>query len=178
MPLPKLIRAATAFALCCGAACAEGLDHLASPVPTTMPTVPSSGATAYITVSDLSPRVGDTVIVSLATLEGPGGQPIGSYTLSVAYAHAGLRYVETVPQGEGMVVANGSDSSTVVAGASIDGFTSGTLATMRMIVLDPSAIHSLALHVMELTSIRFADKSRSTTVDHSVFVHPQLRDLR
>ena len=126
----------------------------------------------------MSPAVGDTVTVSLALLEGPGRQAVGSYKLVVAYAHAGLRYVETVPQGEGMVAANASDSTIMLAGASSDGFMGGTLAKMRMIVLDPSAIHSLALKVVELNSIGFADKSPFTTVDHSVFVLPQPRGHR
>ncbi len=178
MPLPRLIQAATAFALCSVAACAQGVDHLASPVPASAPAMPSSGATAYITVSDLSPTVGDTVIVSLAILESAGSQAVGSFALRVAFAQAGLRYVETVPHSEGMVAANATDSTVMLAGASLDGFASGTLARMRMIVLDASAIRSLALNVVELSSIRFADKSRFTTVDHSVFAHPRLRDLR
>jgi hypothetical protein len=176
--LPKLMQAATAFALCCVAGCAEAVTHVASPLPTTVPTMPSSGATAYITVSELSPKVGDTVIVSLAILEAAGRQASGSFTLRVSYAQAGLRYVETVPQGEGMVAANASDSTIMIAGASTGGFASGTLARMRMLVLDPSAIHSLALKVLELNSIRFADESRFTTVDPAVFVSPPPRDPR
>lgn len=177
MPL-KLMRVATTVALCCLAACAESVGRLASPLPTTAPSMPSSGATAYITVSDMSPTVGDTVTVSVAILESTDSQAVGSYTLLVAFAHAGLRYVEPVPQGEGMVAVNSSDSSVVLAGASSEGFISGTLAKVRMLVLDPSAIHSLALTVVELNSIGFADKSRTATVNRSVFAHSQPRDHR
>lgn len=177
MPLRKLIRTAIAFALCCVAACAEAVYPLPSPL-SSAPPMPSSGATAYITVSNLSPAVGDTVTVSLSMLEGAGGQAVGSFALRVAHARAGLRYVGMIPLAEGMIAANASDSTIMIAGASSVGFMSGTLAKMRMIVLDRSAIPSLALKVIELNSIAYADKARFTKVDHSVFAYPLPSDHR
>jgi hypothetical protein len=133
------------------AACADK-DTATAPIAAT-------GRTVYLSVPTLTPAAGDQVVLSIKSTGGSGN--IGSFKLRLALT-SGVEYLGTVPQTEGMVFANAVQDTLVLVGASSSGFTSGTLASIKLKVTSPAALSGLALRVAEMNSTTFTNEAAST----------------
>ena len=134
-----------------------------------------AGVTAYLSLSVLQPRAGDRVTVGLNAVRGGAAEPIGSFTMRVTYDTTGLRFVASDQSAEGMVLANAAHGVVTVAGASGSGFRESDLAALTMVVIDPDALRSLALEVVEMNAASFADQRAGTVVDHQLHRRPLSR---
>jgi hypothetical protein len=165
---PRAARAALGLLLIGAVACTDR-DGVVSPFAPFAPAAPEAGQTAFLTVSSMTPVAGQRIDVSINTLRATNELPVGSYTFRVAYDTAGLRFVETGEQPDGMVIANRAGGALLVGGASGTGFTTSRLATIRLEVLDPRALKSLALTLVDMTATDFGNQARKTLVDRRLF---------
>jgi hypothetical protein len=160
-------RAAIAAVSLCAAALAGCVDRDVAE-STVAPLTPSVGRTMFLGLSNLTPGAGDEVVVSINTVA-PKGAAVGSFKVRLGYDTKGLRFLAALPSTEGMVIANPVRDTIIVVGASGEGFTSRTLASVRLKVTDPAAVASLHLDVVALASTGFTSEAAATSVDRRVF---------
>jgi hypothetical protein len=129
------------------------------------PVTPEKGQVAFLQVSSKTPNPGERIEVSINALRAANESKIGSYTFRVSFDTTALRFVEAGKETDGMVMANRVSNAILVAGASGSGFTASHLATLRFDVVDPRAIETLSLAVVDLTATDFASQARTTVVD-------------
>ena len=141
----------------------ERRDRFAAPDTTSATPIASlPPRSAYLSISDLSPKPGSTVLVA-GSLSIGGDLTVGSYRVRLGYDSARLHFVEEVPSPGTMRVVNPRPGDVIVAGAAGGGAADGRLFTLRLRVDDPSAINSLVLRIDELTDTDFTDQKQTVT---------------
>lgn len=140
-----------------------GADESAASV--SAPSAPETGATAFISLSNLAPAAGQVVTVSVSAVHAVGNQSIGSFMFKLSYDTTALQFVEAVRDTAGMVMANVAGGKLHIAGASGGGFKGNQLAQVRMRVRHPAALSSLTLEVTELTAVDFIAHAKNTRID-------------
>jgi hypothetical protein len=164
------------IALLVAAAASLGCDDdrpLATELPTGPAAVPANALSAFVTVSDSRPGVGDQLTVAVRALRGQSVGAIGSYTLRLAYDSTKLRLLDTGRSDFGMVMANGADAGVIVAaGASSQGFTDDQLLVARFMVTGARAVASLKLDVTELNSLKFENQMSAMKIEQQVYRMP------
>lgn len=137
-------------------------DRLAAPDSTAaQPTTPPARA-AYLSVSDLSPERGDTVVVAgRVTLDET--LSLGSFRVRLAFDTSRLNYAGEIATPGMLRVVNSRGADIIIAGATTDASADGRLFTLRFRVRDRAGLNSLALEIDELNDESFADQSRSVT---------------
>jgi hypothetical protein len=159
----SFLRRASALALLVAmSACADR-----EVAPLSAPDVPATGRTIFVALSNLAPAAGDEIVLSVNTLGATGR--IGSFKVRLGHTAAGLEFLGAVPQTDGMVIANPVADTLVIVGASGDGFTGSTLASVRVKVLDPAKLGGLTLTVDGITTTDFANQAPTTSVERRLF---------
>ena len=133
------------IALALAAACRETRT-----TPNVIPVVEQDSAIVALAVSDTAPPVGSVVLVT-ARLRTAGDSTAASYTARLQFDSTALRYVsdETISDGA-MRASNPQPGLLRVAGAGVNGFTTGALFGARFEVLHLGALQSLHLTFDEL----------------------------
>src|SRR5689334_20018651 len=132
------------------AAACERRDRFAGPDSSSAAQLPSIPArSAYLSVSELSPVSGSTIIVT-GTLKVSDSLSLGSFRVRLGYDSTRLRYLDEIPNADMMRVVNPQAGDIIVVGASSNPSTDGRLFAFRFQVADPAGINSLVLRIDEL----------------------------
>ena len=156
----RLRRAWVCFAI--AAIACDRRDRFAAPDPSTPATPPIPDRSAYLSVSDLAPRPGDTITVR-GTLKVSGDLSLGSFRVRLGYDTTKLRYGHEVASSDIMRVVNPMPGDVVVVGATPGGSVDGHLFTLRLVVDDPNGVSSLVLRIDELNDTAFRDQKATVT---------------
>ncbi len=146
------------------------------------PTAPSAAPVtlqrvAYLSVSDLAPTVGSTVVV--AANAGSGDTlAIASFKVRLAYDARALHYLGDIELPGMMRVVNPQGVEIIVAGASGSGSADGRLFAMKFRVVDAIGLKSLALSVDELNDTNFNSKLPSLKYDSRLQLERKLVSVR
>ena len=133
------------------------------PYRSTMVQTPVPAVEAALMISDLAPRVGGSLIVSVQAIATQG--TVGSYTARINYDPAALRFVgEIAINDNGLRASNASPGLVRFAGAAATGFTGGRLASYKFVVLQPNSARTLSLAVEEMHMITRVDAKTTLTV--------------
>lgn len=154
------MRASSLFAtvLLCALAGCERQDRLANPDSAVTTTPAPEERTAFLSVSDLSPDNGGTVIVAGSVAIGDSTS-LGSFRVRLAYDTATLAYVDEVPLPGMMRVVNPTPGEIIVVGATSGTSADGRLFALRFHVRDANGLASLALHVDEMNDGSFTNQA-------------------
>lgn len=129
-----------------------------STTPAAMPRV------AYLSVSDLTPAVGSTIIVT-GNIGAGDSDAIASFKVRLAFDAKALHYLGDVELPGMMRVVNPQPAEIVVAGASGEGSADGRLFAMNFRVDDAAGLKSLVLAVDELNDTKFNSRLPSLKQD-------------
>jgi len=144
-------------AVLAGVGCTE--PRAADPVLT-----PAPALEARLELSDSLPRAG-AEFVAVVRLYGRNAASAASFTARIAYDSAGLRYVAEVPFTDGATrVTNPTPGLVRSAGLRAEGFTDGTLAAYRFVVIDPGAVSRMRLTLDELHETSRTDALKTLKV--------------
>lgn len=119
---------------------------------------------AYLSVSDLTPEVGSTIVVT-GNIGAGDSLAIASFKVRVAYDAKALYYLGDVELPGMMRVVNAQDAEIVVAGASASGSADGRLFAMKFRVDDAAGLKSLGLSIDELNDTDFNSRLPSLKQD-------------
>ena len=145
-----------------GAAC-DRRDRLAAPDSTSARPTPAAPArSAYLSVSNLSPEGGASVVVA-GTVTIDGELSLGSFRVRLGYDPTMLHFLEEVPSQGMMRVVNPQSGEVIVVGASSSSSSDGRLFTLRFRVDDPAGLSSLVLRIDELNDGAFLDQKQTVT---------------
>lgn len=152
----------TTFALMVGLSGCDRRERFAA--PDSMPSAPAPVAqrVAYISVSDLSPDIGSTIVVAGNVRIGDS-LSFSSFRVRLGYDARGLTFLDEVVLPGMMRVVNPQDREVVVAGASSEGSADGKLFALRFRVEDPAALGSLVLMVDELNDRDYTSQVAALT---------------
>lgn len=153
-----------AVVIACGmSAGCERRDRLAAPdSASTIPPKAQPQRVAYLSVSDLAPEPGATVLVA-GTLGVGDTISLGSYRVRLAYDTTRLTYVGEVTLPGMFRVVNPTRGEVVVVGASSETSSDGKLFALRFRVDDPAGLHSLLLRIDELNDGKFSSQMQTVT---------------
>ena len=127
------------------------------PRPAEQPVAPAPPYEARLDLSDVAPRAGAEIVVSVR-LRGTSAAQAASFTERVTYDSAGLRYLGDVALSDGAArVTNAAPGLIRSAGVRAEGFVDGTLIAYRFSVVDPGAVARIRLTVDELHSTARGD---------------------
>lgn len=140
----------------------------AVPVTAPRPSIAPASARAYLVLPSGPIVAGSRVTVQFAAPRPAGGERLGSYIVRIAYDSAALRFVRGEGSEGGMVLAQATAGRITLAGASPLGFPAALVGGITLDVNDPSALGTLTLEIVELTTTSFLDPRAATLVD----VHP------
>jgi hypothetical protein len=129
-------------------------QEMAAPPKTPATTPTGSARTAFLSVSNLTPTVGSTIVVA-GKVDVGDSLPVASFKVRLDYDQRALYYLGAVDLPGMMRVVNAQGSEIVVAGASGSGSNDGRLFAMEFRVDDPAGLESLALFVDELNDVNF-----------------------
>lgn len=136
----------------------ERQDRLSNPDSTVAaPSAPEEG-TAFLSVSDLSPKDGGSVTVAGSIALGDSTS-LGSFRVRLAYDTTLLAYLEEVPLPGMMRVVNPTPGEIIVVGATSGTSSDGRLFALRFRVRDAGGLASLALHVDEMNDGSFTNQA-------------------
>lgn len=143
-----------------------GCQDRERPVAPTAPgTAPATlQRVAYLSVSDLAPEAGSTIVVT-GNIGAGDSLAIASFKVRVAYDAKALHYLGDVELPGMMRVVNAQDAEIVVAGASGNGSADGRLFAMRFRVDEAAGLKSLALSIDELNDTDFKSRLPSLKQD-------------
>jgi hypothetical protein len=145
-------------------------DERAKQLPTAPLEVAPGTLSAYVTVSNSRPKVGDQLTVTVRARRGSDVGPIGSFTVELMYDSTALAFREVGRIDQGMVMGNISPRGRMIAaGASAEGFLDDELVIATFEVTGANAIASLALQVKELNSLQFTDEMARLKVLKSIY---------
>lgn len=148
-------------------------DRFAAPDSSAPATPPIPERSAYLSVSDLAPERGDTIVVS-GTLRVSDDLSLGSFRVRLGYDSTKLDFVSEIATPELMRAVNPLPGDIVVVGASASGSANGRLFTLRLLVDDPSGINSLVLRIDELNDASFRDQKATITRAAALRLDPAL----
>jgi hypothetical protein len=124
---------------------------------------PAPAIEAVLVVSDQSPSIGDALIVSVQANSTQG--IVGSYTARIGYDQSALRFDGEIPiSDKALRAVNPGAGLLRLAGASVDGFPDGHLATYKFIVLQANSAKTLSLVIDEMHMITRVDARSALTV--------------
>lgn len=141
----------------------ERRDRLAA--PDSASAVPPKGQpqrVAYLSVSDLAPEPGATVLIA-GTLGVGDSISLGSYRVRLAYDTTRLTYVGEVTLPGMFRVVNPTRGEVIVVGASSESSSDGRLFTLRFRVDDAAGLQSLGLRIDELNDGQFSSQMQTVT---------------
>lgn len=142
--------------------CLDRERPIAPTAPATSPAM--SPRVAYLSVSDLAPVAGSTIIVT-GNVGAGDSLAIASFKVRVAYDAKALHYLGDVELPGIMRVVNPQQAEIVVAGASGEGSADGRLFAMKFRVDDATGLKSLALAVDELNDTNFNNRLPTLSQD-------------
>ncbi|MEO5568626.1 MAG: hypothetical protein ABIR92_09045 [Gemmatimonadaceae bacterium] len=153
-----------AFVIACAmSAGCERRDRLAAPdSASAVPPKAQPQRVAYLSVSDLAPEPGATVLVA-GTLGVGDTISLGSYRVRLAYDTTRLTYVGEVTLPGMFRVVNPKHGAVIVVGASPESSSDGRLFTLRFRVDDAAGLESLLLHIDELNDGQFSSQMQTVT---------------
>ena len=170
IPQTRAARNAGILALAAAASLACNDDRRPDAMPTAPAAVSADAMSAFITVSDPKPNIGDRVTVTVRALRGATVGKIGSYTLALNYGAGQLRFIEAKRSAYGMVLANGANAGVLkAAGASAEGFADDQLLSAVFEVVSLNAVQTLQLAVSELNSVEFQDQRAQMHVERALY---------
>jgi hypothetical protein len=145
-------------------------DDKTTSLPTSPVGVMPNQLSAYVTVSNARPNVGDEVTVGVRALRGSAVGPIGSFTIRLTYDSVGLTFLQADRSANGMVMTNARTAGTLVAaGASAKGFADDQLVSATFRVNAANALSTLSLKVQELNGSGFEDRRSATRVERQLY---------
>jgi len=179
---PTHVRATTrrcALFVLAAAALTGCRDHQPITAPVIPQAAPDAGAphTAYISVSNLSPEPGSTIVVS-ANVRLDEAFTVASFVARIDYDPTALYFMEEVAGADMMHVLNAQEKQITVAAASAQGSSSGVLFRLRFRVDKPAGLASLALAVSELNDPQFKSQLSSVTLARSLRLDQSLAPIR
>lgn len=152
----------------------ESRDRLAQPdTPRGRPTPAVPEQSAYLSVSDLSPAAGGSIVVA-GTVGAGGGLTLGSFRVRIGYDSTKLHFIDELPASGIMRVVNPTVGDIVVVGAASGQSVDSTLFVLRFRVDDPAGINSLVLRIDELNDGQFKDRKETITRASSLVLDPSL----
>jgi hypothetical protein len=154
-PSKKYTRALLVIAFL-GLGCSESYRTIMvqSPVPT---------IEAVLIVSDLSPSIGGSLVVSVQAIA--TGGTVGSYTARINYDSTALRFDgEAQMNDQALRATNPATGQVRFAGASPAGFRDGRLASYKFVVLRANAARTLSLGIDEIHMVTRTDAKSNLTV--------------
>lgn len=138
-------------------------ERFAAPDTTAAPPPPAAlERIAYLSISDLSPRVGSMVVVA-GNVRIDDSLSVASFRVRLGYDDTALSFLDEIAVPGGMRVVNPQAREIIVAGASAEGSRDGTLFLLRFRVNDPAGLGSLVLAVDELNDARYASHTSALT---------------
>jgi hypothetical protein len=143
-------------------------------VPSVTPLPPAPVRSAYLSVSDLQPEPGGTVVVG-GTVSVGTGFSLGSFRVRLAYDSTRLSYIDELTSPGMLRVVNPQPGEIVVAGASSSASEDGRLFTLRFRVDDRVGLNSLLLHVDEMNDGSFTSLVTTVTRSSRLVLDPSLR---
>jgi len=124
---------------------------------------PAPAVEAVLVVSDPSPPVGSSLVVSVRATATQGS--VGSYTARIEYDPTALRYEgEIAMNDKGLRATNPAAGLIRFAGAAPAGFDGGALASYTFTALSPNSARSLSLVVDEMHLITRVDAKTTLTI--------------
>ncbi len=116
--------------------------------PRVVPPVSPDTAVVQLVLSDMAPAIGDTVVVT-AMLSG-----VASFTGRVRFDSTALAYAGEHASSDGALRAfNGLPGEVRVAGAAVDGFSTGSLFAARFVVRQGGGLQSLRLTFDQMSRV-------------------------
>lgn len=164
---------AAAAALCIALIGCKDQQVVAAPKAPIAPPPATPTRAAFLSVSDLSPLVGSTVIVT-GNVAIDDSLSLASFKVRLAYDRKTLHYLDAIELPGMMRVINAQASEIIVAGASGSGSTDGRLFAMHFRVDDPAGLETLALYVDELNDIHFNSGLSSVRRESRLHLERQL----
>jgi hypothetical protein len=158
------MRAATLIALgslVFVAAC-DRRDRLAAPDSSAVAPTSPNERSAYLSVSELSPARGDTIIVAGSIALGKS-IALGSFRVRLGYDDTSFEYLDEVSLPGMMRVVNPQPGEVIVAGATSGASSDGRLFAFRFRVRDPRGLESLSLGVDEMNDGGFVYQASAVT---------------
>ncbi len=167
IPRWRLNCCVVALAVAAPLACTDH-DRLTDVMPVAPAAVGDNGMSAFITVSNPTPNVGDRVTITIRAVRGAAVGKVGSFTLDLRYGS--LRFIEAGRSAFGMVLANGTERGTLkAAGASAEGFADDQLLSAVFEVEEPKALQTLQLTITEMNSVAFQDQRANMRVERDLY---------
>jgi hypothetical protein len=165
---------AVGIAACALLAACERRERLAAPDSTNgPPPVAQPERTAYLSVSDLEPESGATIVVG-GTVGVGESMSLGSFRVRLAYDTSALTYLGEEPIPGMMRVVNPRPGETIVVGASSGTSVDGRLFALRFRVADPRGMGSLMLTIDELNDGSFTSQRQTVTRSSRLVLDPSL----
>jgi predicted small lipoprotein YifL len=148
-------------------------DTAVAPVP-----VEHAPRTAYLSVSDVAPESGATIVVA-ANISLGDSLSIGSFRVRLLYDSGSLAYVDEVPAPGMLRVVNARPNEIIIAGASSSGAAiDDRLFTLRFRVNDAAGVQTLMLRIDELNDANYATQAQSVTRSPAIVLDPSLDQTR
>jgi hypothetical protein len=130
----------------------------AAPADTSSPVPPEMHGAVYLGVSDMSPKVGDTIVVT-ANVGVDDSLSVASFVTRLDFDARGIAYVGEVQLPGMLRVVNPRTGEVTVAGASAQASAqNGVLFALRFRIDDPQAMRSFALTVDELNDSNYTSQ--------------------
>lgn len=149
--------------VCALSAGCDRRDRLAAPdTAGTIPPKPYPQRVAYLSVSDLAPQPGATVLVG-GTLGVGDTISLGSFRVRLKYDATRLTYVGDVTLPGMFRVVNPTRGEVIIVGASSESSSDGRLFALRFRVEDPAGLESLLLRIDELNDGEFNSQMQTVT---------------
>jgi hypothetical protein len=159
------------------AAACDHRDRFAAPDTSSIPATPTiPERSAYLSISDPSPRAGAVVVVA-GTLRVSDKLSLGSFRVRLAFDSTRLHFVEDVTAADIFRVVNPRPGDVIVVGATPNASTDGRLFALRLRVDDPAGVSSLLLRIDELNDAEYKNQKETVTRASTLIVDRSLEKL-
>jgi hypothetical protein len=158
----RRISTVVALGLLAATASCERRNRLAAPDSTVASPPPAPDPAVFLSVSDIAPDSGGTIVVA-ASMGVDGSLSLGSFRVRLVFDSSRLSFLDEVTTPGMLRVVNPRPGDIIVVGAGSGTATQGRLFTLRLRVIDPAGMSSLALRIDELNDAAFADQRPSVT---------------
>lgn len=154
-------------------------DHepAAAPDPIEAPSNRESARVVHLTVSDITPLAGSTIVVA-GNIGPDDSLSIASFRARLEYDGRALVYLGEAELPGMMRVVNPRTNEIIVVGATAQPATDGRLFAIRFRVDDPRGLETLLLSVDELNDARFASQLASLTPSSRLQLDGKLDAMR
>jgi Cohesin domain. len=138
------------------------------------PAAPANGSVAFVAVSNTEATAGSEVTITAIVHNDAAVSSVGAFTAKLNYDPAGLTYVGEHELTSGMRAINAQRGQVIAAGASARGFDEGKLFSLTFKVVNPAALHDVALDITELSGTDFSNHVPKLSSRRGVFRTPAL----